>query len=138
MNKTEVLINKLPVIDRRWFIRLLEIIPGTVTWLWLVAPVVLSLIHPVLVAYFIIAFDLFWLVKSVRLSTYLVQGYTQLRQAEKIDWQERLMQLRNLDQALLETEHKVYQSVKHYPGSVRRLQFNQKGWRARRRYLALN
>ncbi len=89
--------------DRRWFIRLLEIFPGLVMWLFLLSPILLSLFRPVVVAYFIIAFDLLWLVKSFRLSFHLVQGYRRLNAAKKVHWSSRLNDLHNLDDAHLDT-----------------------------------
>jgi hypothetical protein len=76
--------------NRRWFERLLEIIPGAVSWTTLVAPIVISLFVPVAVAYYIIAFDLYWMIKSFHMSYNLVIGYRRLRRSEKIDWRSRL------------------------------------------------
>jgi cellulose synthase/poly-beta-1,6-N-acetylglucosamine synthase-like glycosyltransferase len=76
--------------DRRWFTRLMEILPGFITWTLLTLPVILSLFHPVAVAYFIIAFDLYWMIKSFRLSYNLIRGYRRLHEAQKVDWNERL------------------------------------------------
>src|SRR5438309_469949 len=77
-------------IDQRWFIRSLEILPGAVTWSCLILPVVLSIFLPVVVAYFIIGFDLYWLFKALRLSFNLIRGYRRLHWSERIDWNERL------------------------------------------------
>ena len=85
--------------DRHWFTRVMEILPGAVTWLTLLLPVLLSLVLPVLVAYFIIAYDLYWMVKSFRLSINLIRGYHRLHVAQSIDWNGRLEQLRHLDTA---------------------------------------
>ena len=74
----------------------MEILPGAVTWLTITLPVVLSLVQPVLVAYFIIAYDLYWMVKSFRLSVNLLRGYARLHQSQKIDWNGRLVQLQDL------------------------------------------
>lgn len=88
------------VLDRHWVIRGLEIFPGAVTWLTLMAPVILSLVEPVWVAYFIIAFDLYWMIKSFRLSANLIRGYRKLHTAQHVDWNERLGWLRNPEAAL--------------------------------------
>jgi hypothetical protein len=66
-------------IDERWFIRLLEIVPGAVTWLTLLLPIILSLLEPVWVAYFIIGFDLYWMVKSFRLTSSGATGHCMTR-----------------------------------------------------------
>ncbi len=86
--------------DRAWFKRLFEILPGAITWVFLLSPIILSIFEPIVVAYFIIAFDLVWLVKSLRLSFYLILGYTRLRHAQQVNWQDRLTDLDNLDAAI--------------------------------------
>jgi cellulose synthase/poly-beta-1,6-N-acetylglucosamine synthase-like glycosyltransferase len=86
-------------VDARWFTRLLETIPGLATWFTLIAPILLSLRWPVAVAYFIIGFDLYWMAKSYRMSYYLVRAYQQMRRASQINWQDRLVQLANVEAA---------------------------------------
>jgi cellulose synthase/poly-beta-1,6-N-acetylglucosamine synthase-like glycosyltransferase len=56
------------------------------------------------VAYFIIAFDLLWLLKSMRMSLGLIQAYRTLKQSEKIDWVERMNELSKVDKVLLERQ----------------------------------
>lgn len=82
-------------LDAHWFVRFLEIFPGGVTWLTLILPIVLSLVRPIWVAYFIIAYDLYWMIKSFRLSVNLLRGYRRLHQAQRVDWNERLGWLRD-------------------------------------------
>ncbi len=98
--------NQIPlgISDKRWFFRLWEIIPGLTSWSVLIIPVVLSLVYPIAVAYFIIAFDLLWLLKSMRMSVGLIQGYQALKRAEKIDWPARLNQLMDIDSSLRKAE----------------------------------
>ena len=81
---------KIPLIDRHWVIRLLEIIPGAVTWTTIALPIVLSFLSPIAVAYFIIAFDLYWTVKAFHISYSLFRAYGRLHATEKIDWTARL------------------------------------------------
>ncbi len=88
-------IDRVSIVDSHWFIRMLEIFPGAVTWATLILPIVLSLVLPVWVAYFIIAFDLYWTVKSFRLGYNLIRGYQTLYQAQKVDWNRRLEWLKN-------------------------------------------
>ena len=42
-------------------LRILEIIPGALVWITLIASVGLSFIRPLWVIYFVIIFDLYWL-----------------------------------------------------------------------------
>lgn len=79
-----------PLVDRYWFVRFLEILPGTLSWIALMLPIILSLTSPVLVAYFIIAFDLYWTIKAFRQGGNLIRGYNRMHRAERIDWKDRL------------------------------------------------
>ncbi len=90
----------MSVADSRIFYRFFEIVPGLVTWLVLLSPIILSAFVPEWAAYFIIAFDLMWLLKSVRMSTSLVRGYNKLHRARKIDWGARVEQLADLEAGL--------------------------------------
>lgn len=95
-------------LDSRWFQRLLEIFPGALSWTFLSMPIILSLLHPVWVAYFIIAFDLFWLIKSFRLAVNLIRGYNRLHQAQLVDWPAELNGLYDIPKhiAQLQTTYK--------------------------------
>ena len=74
-------------------VRLLEILPGFLTWSTLVLPIVLSIYQPFFVAYFIIALDLYWLLKSFRMSAALIAGYHRLGVSMRVGWQDRLDRL---------------------------------------------
>lgn len=91
---------QISYVDRRWFERLLEIIPGLITWSIIIAPIILSIFAPIVVAYFIIAFDIFWLLKSFLMSSSLIGGYKRLHASQKVDWSARLNELDNLEATL--------------------------------------
>ena len=105
-------------VDQRWFIRLWEIIPGAVTWTVLFGPVVLSLIEPVWVAYFIIAFDLYWMIKSFRLSINLIRSYGRLRAANHIDWMRRVEELKDPNTYLVQIENQLQQIGEAHPEAI--------------------
>ena len=71
-------------------VRLLEILPGFITWLFLLSPIVLSIYYPFAVAYLIIALDLYWLLKSFRMSAALIAGYRRLKVAMRGNWTTQL------------------------------------------------
>jgi cellulose synthase/poly-beta-1,6-N-acetylglucosamine synthase-like glycosyltransferase len=75
--------------DRRIY-RLLEILPGALSWGTLILLVLISWQKPVWAAIFIIAFDLFWLIKSTYLSMHLRANWKRLRKNIKTDWEKRL------------------------------------------------
>jgi hypothetical protein len=123
--------------DRPAFIRALEIFPGAVTWLFIFSPILLSLVQPIVVAYFIIAFDLVWLIKSFRLSYCLIRGYSRLHQAEKIDWFKRMRQLNKLDSSIEEAEEDLEQWLQTYPKSLSIFRFSKTARDQHREYIRL-
>lgn len=71
--------------DRRLY-RLLEIIPGLASWLTLIGVVLASIYAPFFAAYFIIAFAMYWLLKTAFLSWHLRYNWKRLRHHMKVDW----------------------------------------------------
>jgi hypothetical protein len=135
VNEEIALQETMRLVDRRWFIRWLEIIPGSVTWLTLLGPIVLSLVQPVLVAYFIIAFDLYWMIKSFRLSFYLIRGYNRLEMAQHIDWNERLEWLKHPTELTARSDARIASFAQKNPEILRRWWLRPSD--ARRKYQAL-
>ncbi|HSX14556.1 MAG TPA: hypothetical protein VLE72_01430 [Candidatus Saccharimonadales bacterium] len=123
---TEVIDQSGRWLDSRWFERLLELIPGSLTWTFLLAPVILSFFVPIAVAYFIIAFDLIWLVKSLRLSFFLIIGYSKLYQRQSLDWQERLADLEDLSKAIKTKRTELRRLLEQYPRAKWRLTITKK------------
>lgn len=66
--------------------RLFEIFPGFLSWLTLVGVVFLSFFAPAIAAYLIIAFSLFWLLKTVYLSIHVRHNWRRLRHHMNADW----------------------------------------------------
>ena len=85
--------------DRRLF-RALEIMPGFLAWFSLFLVVVLSFFMPTFMAIFIIAFDVYWLIKTVYLSLHLRVSYGKLKQNLKINWLDKLNKLETADYKL--------------------------------------
>lgn len=71
--------------DRRLY-RALEILPGSASWLSLIGMVLLSIYAPFVAAYFIIAFSVFWVLKTAFLSYHLRYNWKRLRAHMKVDW----------------------------------------------------
>jgi len=79
--------------DRRIY-RFLEILPGFLAWLTLALVVLISFKAPVFATFFIILFDLYWLVKTVYLSVLTRSSFIKMRQNLKVDWPNRLASMR--------------------------------------------
>ena len=72
--------------ERDWRYRFFEILPGLLTWVILSLPVVLSIINPILAAYFILAYLLLWFVRAMGLNIRSLQGWRNLGEHKKLDW----------------------------------------------------
>ena len=79
--------------DRAIF-RLLEIFPGAFSWGTLILAVFLSWKKPILVAIFIITFVIYWFFRTIYFSLLLRSGYRKMKEQEKINWLEKLDNLK--------------------------------------------
>lgn len=78
--------------DRKLY-RFFEIIPGFFSWTTLLLLLFFSWIKPVWAAYFIIAFNIYWLLLVVYLGIHLVSSYFKLKNNLKINWKEKCFKL---------------------------------------------
>ncbi|MCX6811639.1 MAG: glycosyltransferase family 2 protein [Candidatus Berkelbacteria bacterium] len=101
--------------------RFLEVLPGTITWIILISPFILSFIRPYWVAVFVIIFDFYWLLKSLNMGGHLLSGYLHMRRDQRIDWLDRLKRMENFDNYFAETK-RLYEKV-IVPFSKRKLGF---------------
>lgn len=68
------------------FYRALEILPGFASWSTLIGVVLLSIYAPFVAAYFVIAFALYWVLKTAFLSYHLRYNWKRLRHHMSLDW----------------------------------------------------
>lgn len=66
--------------------RSIEMLPGIVSWLFLIGGVIVSFTAPTVIAVFIIIFDLYWMVKVFYITVFAIYGYRRLRIWEGINW----------------------------------------------------
>ena len=78
--------------DRKLF-RFLEILPGVLSWGTILLVIFLSWQRPVWIAFFIIAFDIYWLLKTVFLSFHQQVSFRKMKRNLEIDWLEKLNEL---------------------------------------------
>lgn len=74
MNKTKI------------FNRLLEIIPGVISWGIIIFMVGLAIWKPVAAAVLIIVFDFYWIIRTLYLTTLLVMAYHKLSRQKNRNW----------------------------------------------------
>ena len=83
---------------KRFFTRVLEIIPGALIWITIVLSVVLSFIRPLWVIYFVIVFDLYWLFRVTYYLPFLIISWWRFHRDVKVDWQSRAHALPGYEQ----------------------------------------
>jgi hypothetical protein len=79
----------------RWLERLLEMVPGTISWAILILPLWLSFSYPWLVAYFVLSFDFYWLCRALWFSAAVLIAFSRVRRVLTTDWADRLAGLRD-------------------------------------------
>lgn len=77
----------------RFLFRFLEIMPGLLSWGTLILLIFLSWKRPVWVAFFIIAFDIYWFLKIIFLTFYQRISYQKMKENLKIDWLKKIDEL---------------------------------------------
>jgi hypothetical protein len=72
--------------DRHGHYRFFEILPGGLSYLLLLTPILLSIFDVELAVFFILAYLLIFFVRSLAYSTRAIIGYMTMRQHMKLDW----------------------------------------------------
>ena len=66
--------------------RLLEIVPGALSWSIILFLIALALFKPVACAVAVIIFDFYWIIRTAYLTTLLILAYRKLALEESKDW----------------------------------------------------
>lgn len=72
--------------DRKFY-RFLEIVPGVAAWTTIVGIILASIYIPFFAAYFIIAFSIYWVLKTIFLSVHVRYNWKRLMHHMELDWQ---------------------------------------------------
>ncbi len=70
--------------------RIYEMLPGLTIWLTLILSIVLSFIKPMWMIYFIILFDIYWVLKVLNFVFYLSIAWIRFRRIRNVDWKDVL------------------------------------------------
>ncbi len=68
------------------FYRLMDMVPGSLTWATIILMILISILIPEAVAVFIILFDIYWLLKTIYLSLHLRSSFKKLKSNMTTDW----------------------------------------------------
>ena len=94
------------------FQRILEIIPGFLTWFTILGMFIFSFWLPLWVAIFIIAFDIYWLYRTVYISAYSIIAFRKMKRHKKIDWFEACQKISEPDRFLAEKKEEFAKLVR--------------------------
>src|SRR5690242_15815772 len=76
----------------RFWNRFWEILPGALTWFTILFLLINSFVRPALVVIVVMIYAIYWLLRVLLMTTYLVVGYFRYRREVRINWEERLNQ----------------------------------------------
>ncbi len=96
-----------------WLGRVLEMVPGTISWAVLVLPIWLSFSYPSLVAYFVLSFNFYWLCRALWFSGAVIVAFRRIRRVTADDWTARLATL--VDPAGRQTELRAWLAAADRP-----------------------
>lgn len=112
-------------------IRLLEVIPPLLSIFLISMPFWGAIYFPVLLAYFIIFFNMYWLYKSVNLAVCSFISSRKIRQAERVGWLERAKALPNFLRishvVIIPTYQESITKIKETVNSIKDQTFSSKG-----------
>lgn len=87
----EIIFRRYPVKTRR----LLELLPGSVSWSLILFPLWGSFLIPVAVAYFLIFYNVFWFYKSFSLAAIAIFAQRKIKKAQGEDWLKKAKKLKD-------------------------------------------
>ena len=74
------------IIFSRKFYRLLESLPGILSWTLILGPIAVAAFYPEIVAYFVLIYSVYWVYNSIKFVVYAYIGHEKLLYVTKQDW----------------------------------------------------
>ncbi len=96
--------------------RILEIIPMAFIWTVLVTALLVSFFAPLFAIYFIIVFDMYWFIRIIYLSVYMINSWIQYKKTVEKNWFEEL--IREYPERWKEIKHVVFLPMVHEPYEI--------------------
>ena len=94
-------------VDRKIY-RFFEMIPGILIWGVFLLAIFFSWANPILVAFFILAFDLYWLFKIMYFSIHTRAAYKRMKEYMKRDWLAEVQKLPSRELKIFDSSTKSY------------------------------
>ncbi len=104
--------------------RFFEILPGLLSLLIFLTPVILSIIYVPAAAVFIIAYVLIMLIRASAMSFRVVEGYGYIKKARKVDWEDLLDDFYKPEQVTRHNGSSKNSLIKSHIANVNRLSGN--------------
>lgn len=95
--------------------RIIEMIPGLMTWTTLLGMVALSFFLPLWSAVFVIVFDIYWIHKAFYISIFSLAGQRDVVEGKRINWWERCQNIERPEKYVVLLENRIknlYESLK--------------------------
>ncbi|MFA5986927.1 MAG: hypothetical protein WC819_06295 [Parcubacteria group bacterium] len=92
--------------------RTLEVIPALLTWFTLIGMVVFSFLVPMWMAVLVIAFDIYWIHRTIFIAYYSVKAYRRLQRGRTIDWFDRCTKVGEKDEYIQEISKRIVDEKK--------------------------
>lgn len=97
--------------------RILEVIPGILTWGTLLGMFAFSFYVPLWVAVFVILFDIYWIFRTIFITYFSLEGFFKLKEGSRIDWWERCQNIINPKEFEKNILEKTIQTEKSLKGN---------------------
>jgi hypothetical protein len=94
--------------------RFLEIVPGSLTWMFLLSPVWLGLLFPNLIVYILICLTVYWAYMAVRHSFGMYRGYKRYKDELSENWLEKCQSLNFAELPEKKTLPPSLKDVRHF------------------------
>ncbi len=103
-------------VESKFFQRLLEIIPGFLAWSFIFSPIILGIFAPSILAFFLLSYAFYWLIKSLNISRHLITGFIHLRRNMKLNWLKMCERTENIKelQKYLESRYQKNKKSQNY------------------------
>ncbi|HLC95117.1 MAG TPA: glycosyltransferase family 2 protein [Patescibacteria group bacterium] len=98
--------------------RMIEMIPGFLTWTTLLGMIIFSFFLPIWAAIFVIVFDIYWIHKAFYISIFSLAGHRDVVEGKRINWWERCQNIAHPEvysELLKDRIQKLYDGMEEMP-----------------------
>src|SRR6185436_3687396 len=107
--------------DRHGLYRFFEILPGLLSLLIFLTPIILSIIYVPAAAFFVITYVLILLIRASAMSARVIEGYSRVKLARKVDWENLLQDFYNPEEVEAHHPRSKNKIVRDHIRNIQRL-----------------